>query len=80
MTVLSLTAHDVTYQIYESPGLGPSHKTSVITRTVRTGTPYEAVLLEHIGLHTFDVDLNDGYVFQSVGVQCPDRDLTTSCA
>lgn len=48
MTVLSLTAHDVTYQIYESPGLGPSHKTSVITRTVRTGTPYEAVLLEHI--------------------------------
>jgi FkbM family methyltransferase len=48
MTVLSLTAHGVTYRIYESPGLGPADKTSLITRTVRTGVPHEAELLEHI--------------------------------
>jgi FkbM family methyltransferase len=44
---MSLTAHGVTYRIYESPGLGPAHKTNLITRTVRTGVPHEAELLEH---------------------------------
>ena len=60
MTVLSLTAHSVTYQIYESPGLGPAHKTSLITRTVRTGVPHEAELLEHVyrqKLHGTAVDV-----------------------